>query len=304
MKILVGTFEVAGYYSRLMQGFGEIGVKADFYQVIPHSMCYKACKSSFLIQNANAICGFLDKLRYKDTLIIKIVRRCISALVYFYSLFFYTHYIYAAATSYLPWHLDYRISRFCGNKILCIYHGSDSRPSYLDGSENSWSNEVDIHKLYKLTKDKKNQTVKIDRLANHVIDTFLNSHFHVRKCIHYLTVGIPLTDYGDCLERKNDERDKFVILHCPSIKKVKGTDSIIKVLEILQKEIPYIEFQLLTGMPQEKVAEAIKNADLVIDQLYSDTPMAHFAAECAALGKPVIVGGYGWGENCFVLTGL
>jgi hypothetical protein len=38
----------------------------------------------------------------------------------------------------------------------------------------------------------------------------------------------------------------------------------------------------------------IQHCDFVVDQLYSDTPMAGFATEVAWFGKPAVVGGYGF----------
>jgi len=45
-------------------------------------------------------------------------------------------------------------------------------------------------------------------------------------------------------------------------------------------------------MPNSTVLKNLQNCDFVVDQLYSDTPMAGFAAEAAFCGKPAIVGGY------------
>jgi hypothetical protein len=49
-------------------------------------------------------------------------------------------------------------------------------------------------------------------------------------------------------------------------------------------------------VPNREVLAAIAASDFVIDQAYSDTPMATFAAEAAALGRPAVVGGYAWEE--------
>lgn len=46
-------------------------------------------------------------------------------------------------------------------------------------------------------------------------------------------------------------------------------------------------------MQNHQVISAIKGCDFVIDQTYSDTPMAGLASEAALHEKPSIVGGYG-----------
>ncbi len=42
--------------------------------------------------------------------------------------------------------------------------------------------------------------------------------------------------------------------------------------------------------------DEIRKCDFVIDQLYSDSPLAGFAAEATSHGKVPVVGGYGWEE--------
>ena len=42
--------------------------------------------------------------------------------------------------------------------------------------------------------------------------------------------------------------------------------------------------------------EEIDKCDFVVDQLYSDSPLAGFAAEAASFQKIPVVGGYGWDE--------
>ena len=53
---------------------------------------------------------------------------------------------------------------------------------------------------------------------------------------------------------------------------------------------------VVTGRPNREVLAAIAASDFVIDQVYSDSPLAGFAAEAAALGRPAIVGGYAWDD--------
>lgn len=53
---------------------------------------------------------------------------------------------------------------------------------------------------------------------------------------------------------------------------------------------------MLSGRPNRDVLRALDVCDFVVDGLHSDTPMAGFAAEAAAHGRPAVVGGYGWDE--------
>ena len=73
--------------------------------------------------------------------------------------------------------------------------------------------------------------------------------------------------------------------------KVKGTDVVRKVVKELQQKykINYIE---VTNLPHNEVLKALSKADIVIDQMYADTPMAGLASEACANGIPVVVCGY------------
>lgn len=45
-------------------------------------------------------------------------------------------------------------------------------------------------------------------------------------------------------------------------------------------------------MSNATVLQELQQCDFVIDELYSDVPLAMLATEAAIFGKPVIVGGY------------
>jgi hypothetical protein len=65
-----------------------------------------------------------------------------------------------------------------------------------------------------------------------------------------------------------------------------------KIIDELLKEGYEIEFIELHGVSNAKVIEELQRCDFVIDQVYSDSPMATFSSEAAVFGKPAIVGGY------------
>jgi hypothetical protein len=86
------------------------------------------------------------------------------------------------------------------------------------------------------------------------------------------------------------------LLHAPSRRHGKGTDRLRAAVEEVAASGIDVELRVLSGVPNAEVLAAIGQCDVVVDQLYSDTPMAALAAEAAAVGRPAIVGGYGWDE--------
>lgn len=77
------------------------------------------------------------------------------------------------------------------------------------------------------------------------------------------------------------------ILHAPSHQLVKGTDTILAAIERVAKRHP-IETILLSGVPRSEVLERLADADIVVDQLGSQTTGV-LALESMALGRPVLV---------------
>jgi hypothetical protein len=76
----------------------------------------------------------------------------------------------------------------------------------------------------------------------------------------------------------------------------KGTALIRAAVDAARDAGAKVELEIVSGRPNHEVLAAIASCDFVIDQAYADTPMGGFAAEAAALGRPAIVGGYGWDE--------
>jgi hypothetical protein len=81
------------------------------------------------------------------------------------------------------------------------------------------------------------------------------------------------------------------ILHAPS-HEGKGTDRIRNAIASLEHKGRRIEYVEIINRPNAEVLLELRRCDFVVDELYSDTIMARFAAEAAFFSKPAIVGGY------------
>ena len=85
-------------------------------------------------------------------------------------------------------------------------------------------------------------------------------------------------------------------MHAPSNSFSKGTETIERVINRLIEDGHNIRYVKMQGVANTEVMKHLAQCDLVVDQLYSDTPMATFASEASAVGVPCIVGGIGWGQ--------
>ena len=73
--------------------------------------------------------------------------------------------------------------------------------------------------------------------------------------------------------------------------KSKGSYEIENIINKLKSNFD-IELNIIKNLSNHQVKQKIKESDLVIDQIYSDVPLAGLASEAVSLNKPVIVCGY------------
>jgi glycosyltransferase involved in cell wall biosynthesis len=78
------------------------------------------------------------------------------------------------------------------------------------------------------------------------------------------------------------DRERPVVLHAPSSRTRKGTDSVIAACAALDVELDIVE-----GLDHREAFERYRRADIVVDQLNAGW-YGVFAIEAMALGKPVV----------------
>ena len=297
-RIFIGFFEIAGYYKNLCEGFQKIGVESYHVSYGKHKFAYEnKQKEIFLVTLINF---FIDKLQSSDTskfksricslgLIICELFLLIWAIGKFDTFIFSFGSSFFSATPYFKQkQLLYKELPFLkklGKKIIYVFHGSDERPPYLDGN----FQDIEAPELAKMTKQWRDKMKCIEKYADEIISHPPSSQFHECKMIQWLQIGIP---FKFIPQEKPSLTAKLTILHCPSNLAVKGTLIIRQVIEELQGEGYCFDYVEISGKPNNEVINAIQQADIIIDQLYSDTPMAGLATEAAAYAKPSIVTGY------------
>jgi len=124
--------------------------------------------------------------------------------------------------------------RLLGKRIVYVFHGTDHRPAYLDGSEMAPERDVSIEECIASTAAKKARLKRIERSANVVIGNRLSSHLHERPVVHFGVVGVPHA----AVEAKPAVADGPVrILHSPSHPAAKRTKEIREAVAVLQGSV-------------------------------------------------------------------
>ena len=288
-RIFLSLIEIAGFYINLQKGFLQNGVSVDTGFTRPHKFQYDQIYKKKTVLH-RIIMWLGDIIHGPYHFIIRVIVYGVQQLIFMplyliHTIFRYDTFIFGFGLSFLLFNLDVPILKLLRKKVIVYYNGSDSRPPYLNGN---FSN-VSPKKRYKLSKSWKKKIVFLDRYADVVIDHACNAHFHEKQIVQAHKLGVPY----DTKSLVHDNMNIIpIIVHSPSKPETKGTYLIREVLKSLRQEGYKYEYVELINKTNQEVLDTLSRADFVIDQLYSDTPMAGFATEAASFGKPAIVGGY------------
>ncbi len=299
IKVFVGPNEIAGYYLRLAKGFQEIGIKCDYVVYNNHVFNYgENKKDPYLIK----ISKYLNKVvvKYNKFKLFKVfigfIKEFLLTIWALNAIIKYDVFIFGFGKSLLRANFDLILLKFL-NKIVIsnIGHGSEARPMYIDGSYQNFdgSSYPSINNMVLGAKKSKKLIEKHQRMCTYLIGSPLStSYFASVNFINTFALGNPI-EYEDEEVNKNSDDSICHILHSPSHPAAKGSSIIIEAINSLIRKGYAIDFVLIYNKSNSEVISEIKRCDFVIDQLYSDTPLAGFATEAAWFGKPAIVGGYG-----------
>jgi len=206
----------------------------------------------------------------------------------------YNIFIFGFGKTFIFKNLDLPVLRFFNKKIISILsHGSEARPPYINGAVISSENKF-LSNSYLV-----NSSLRKKKLVNYhfkyadiiVGSPYTNHAFSPSRFINSLSLGIPY-HCDDVPNLKVKKTNRVRVLHSPSNPVAKGTVIIQEVINKLIIKGYEIDFILVKNKPNSVVIDEIKKCDFVVDQIYSDTPMAGLATEAAWYGKPTIVGGY------------
>lgn len=291
IKIFIGLTEIAGYYGNLKRGFQEIGIECTFIDLSSHPFEYnRDDEPNILVQICKWNLRQMKKANYK---IIKapffVSNKILMIPIFIWTLYHFNVFIFAFGHSFFRNH-DLPLLKFFNKKVLFIFNGSDERPPYIDRSRR----DLTLNEYKRVSQKIKSNIVSIEKHADHIVSHLPSAQFHHKKCIKWLSVGIPFSaqHLKDSVQTVTKTKNSIKILHSPSDPIAKGTTHIRAAISELVQKGYSIEFVEITGKPHCEVITEIQSCDFVVDQVYSDTPMAGFATEAAWFRKPAVVGGY------------
>jgi len=300
-RVFIGFTEVAGYFGNLQSALRSLGIRADFVDESHHAFQYR--RPSLLAVLANFIHTALRRsaeTRNRPTaaawwvaaLPLRGAKAIVHCWLFAAALARYDAFIFCGGDSLLPRNADLPLLRRLGKRVIWVFTGSDHRPPYLDGiAVRRYRN--DIASLIVEAGRVKARVSRAEQHADWVVALPASSQFHSRPFVNFLRMGIPFVlDQRLVVGANPFSGDGTRILHAPSEPGSKGTRWVRDCVQELRAKGYALDYVELSGCPHAEILAAIANCDLVIDDVFSDTPMAVLACEAAALGKPTVVTGY------------
>jgi len=302
-RIAMAPAEIAGYYANLAAGFEQLGAECALLMVVPHRFGYankppRSRLARFALDTARATYpSAYHGLAKARVLPVNVLSR--AALVA-YALRAYDVFIFSSGNTLLSL-TELPLLKRLGKKVVFVFHGSDSRPPYLNGRIiNQASGDLGAH-LAREARRIKRMTSWVQRHADVVIDNPLSGQFHERAFVNWFRIGMPYAiepRFAAAAAQAPLAKpgEPLRVVHAPSDPVTKGSPLIERAIERARERGLAIDFIQIEGRPNSEVLAELARCDFVIDELYSDVPGAGLAFEASALGKPTIVGGYGAAE--------
>jgi len=292
----------------LKKGFDELGIDCDLFTRGTHQFKYRSVNRNPVVTLFHRTFGLYQRLYQNKSVALKACGYLIDALAvlpfFIYALFRYDVFIFTYKCSFYE-HLgfiDLPILKRLDKKLIFVFHGTDARPPYINGSFLSIKGIIDsdsvktegksLRLLKNRTRKQKTDIIKIEKYADVIVNNPPTSHFHEKQIISFLHIGIPYENKLLPSHVNLTEHETTTILHSPSNPQAKGTDTIRQAIISLKRKGHKIKYIEVIDQPNEVVLEKLAECDFVVDQVYTTNPMPGFVTEAAAFGKAAAICGY------------
>lgn len=294
-RVFVGPTEIAGVAHGLAEGLRRIGVDAELVLEADHAFAYGGSGSRAWPARAWRWAGTNFRASRREGRAgwpaWAALHLILAWPVLAWAVWRFDAFVHIAGNAVTRSAAEWALLRLLGKRVVVVFLGSDARPPYINGAIDAGESAA----LAREARRVKRRVTRAERWASACVNAPGTAHFHERAVVNWFALGFPRVvpaAHGAVPARPRAAGDRIVVVHSPSLALAKGTEQIKEIVERLQARGLPIELRILQGLANAEVIAALRAADLVADQLYSDTPMAGLATEAAQLGRPALVGGY------------
>jgi glycosyltransferase involved in cell wall biosynthesis len=287
MKIFIGLTEIAGITSHYARGFQKLGHETITVLMQPNKyyldVKYDHILSSSYTDDSSVLSQAWDVLQRKARaawLFPRLLSEC-------------DVFVYIWGTAFLPGARDYALIKRAGKKLVSTFWGSDIR--YEDAVRQEMQKlgvareiepflaHLNTARYYSTYQNKKRVVEAAERHADLILSQPGYGQLQTRP---YMRANVPIDPR--LFHFHIPDRDIPLVLHVPSNRGIKGTEYVLDAVERLKKEGIRFEFRLVENMPNTQVRELLGEADIVVDELFSET-IGVLSTEAMASGVVTLV---------------
>jgi hypothetical protein len=162
----------------------------------------------------------------------------------------------------LPPLWDLPVYRALGKRVFFTFHGSDCRIRSIHEEINPWS----FYRYSDVPSDDDRTRKTIEIIRTYADRMFVVSADYL-PFVPEATVMPRVIDLHDWPEQAPDQRSVPQIVHVPSMRGTKGTSFILDGLAALERAGSRFDLRLVEGVSHAEAQAAIRDADIVIDNV-------------------------------------
>jgi glycosyltransferase involved in cell wall biosynthesis len=312
--VFIGFGETSGYCAGLKRGFDEIGIPAVSFMITENRFQFGDSGRGRLLASICAILKKREALQAQAEktasravklgcalrrLALALAQNAVWLAVVVWAVAKFDVFVLQGRTSFInvfrfpvkPRFLDLAVLKLFRKKIIYVFHGTDSRPAYINGAIGT--RRLNARQLIQYGRRQARDVRTIEKYADAILHYPLNTHFHRKRIISHEFIGRPVFIAHAIGEPKPAEAGLSVkIVHAPSDPVGKGSERIREIIERLRQKGHPIDFIELVDKTNEEVKDSLQKCDFLVDQLYYDVAISYLATEAAFLGKPAVIGSY------------
>jgi glycosyltransferase involved in cell wall biosynthesis len=187
---------------------------------------------------------------------------------------------------------DLPLLKKAGKGIVVTYQGDDARQGDFCRThfEVSPAEEVDAGYYTRASdEDKRHRIARFDKYADRIYAVNPDLLHVLPPRAEFLPyANVDPQKWAPAAPQSAASGQRLTVLHAPTHRGVKGTEHILRAVELLRaRDRLDFEFVLVEGLPHSEVRRLYERADLLVDQLLCGW-YGGLAVELMALAKPVV----------------